>query len=81
MAVVIISCSDVAQHEHSYGDKWEYDETNHWHVCVYGENTEAVAHTLETTKAKVATCTEKGWDEYVTCTVVSTGIKQPIFTG
>ncbi len=68
--IVAVSCDD-PKHEHSYdANVWEKDGTSHWHVCTTcGEKVEVAEHTLETIEAKEPTCTEKGWDTYVKCSV------------
>ncbi len=70
ITALFVSCDD-PKHEHSFdADKWESDGTSHWHVCTTcGEKLDVADHTLETTKAKEPTCTESGWDEYVTCSI------------
>ncbi len=70
ITALFISCDD-PNHEHSFDEnKWESDATSHWHVCTTcSAKVEVAEHTLETVEAKEPTCTEKGWDEYVTCSV------------
>ncbi len=70
ITAVFVSCDD-PKHEHSFdANKWESDGTSHWHVCTTcGEKVDVAEHTLKTTEAKEPTCTESGWDEYVTCSV------------
>jgi len=35
---------EIPQAAHSHGDKWKYDETNHWHECVCGDKADLAEH-------------------------------------
>lgn len=44
-----------ATHSHSYGAKWKYDDTNHWHECECGDKADTAAHSFQWVIDKVAT--------------------------
>jgi len=53
---------------HTGGTEWKSDDTQHWHECtVCHAECDFAEHVLTTTEAKAATCTEKGYEAYDTC--------------
>ena len=42
-------------HTHSYGTKWKYDGTNHWHECECGDKADTAAHSFQWMIDKAAT--------------------------
>jgi len=51
----------VIGHTHSFGKKWESDETDHWHQCDCGEKSEVAPHSEDDgTVTKQPTKTESG---------------------
>ena len=42
-------------HTHSYGTKWKYDGTNHWHECECGDKADTAAHSFQWVIDKAAT--------------------------
>ncbi len=74
---VFVSCENKASHEHSYGDEWKYDATNHWHECTCGAKDEEAAHSYEVVndgEKLVKKCTVCGYvsSDAVTGTLVTT---------
>ena len=56
LAFSLVGCGE---HEHTAGDKWESDATNHWHVCTGEDCTEALdkaAHADEDAYGKCDVC-------------------------
>ena len=48
-------------HAHSYGESWEKDAANHWHVCACGSKADEATHSVTEWKVtKEATETEDG---------------------
>ena len=77
-------CEESLCEEHT-SNKWESNETNHWHICTacgfrFGE----VAHTageVVVENEKDATCTEAGsYDNVVYCTVCSAELSRETIT-
>ena len=58
----------IDSHNHNYGTKWKYDETNHWHECEDGNKADITAHTFKQIIDKEATTAEKG-SKHEECTV------------
>ena len=58
----------IDSHNHNYGTKWKYDETNHWHECEDGEKADITAHNFKWIIDKEATTAEKG-SKHEECTV------------
>lgn len=55
-------------HEHSYGDSWKSDASNHWHECECGDIADSAAHTFDWVVDKKATATEDGL-KHQECTI------------
>lgn len=71
---MIIPGGGSVQHNHSYGAKWKYDETAHWHQCACGATTDQAAHTFKWVTDREATESENG-AKHEECTVC--GYKKP----
>lgn len=55
--------------KHSYGEAWDADKDNHYHVCSCGKKADIAAHTEKVLNAKEATTTEKGYSGDTVCSV------------
>lgn len=54
--------ADIDATGHTYGDSWEYDETNHWHACACGGKTDVAEHAfvwVTTKEAAIGVAGEK----------------------
>lgn len=66
---VIFNVTIVAEHEHLFGEDWQSDAANHWHVCTCGEKSDVEEHTWDAgTVTKKPTATAEGVKTF-TCTV------------
>lgn len=66
---VIFNVTVMAEHEHLFGEDWQSDAANHWHVCACGEKSDAAEHTWDAgTVTKKPTATAEGVKTF-TCTV------------
>ncbi len=76
--IVAVSCDD-PNHEHSFdANKWESDDTSHWHVCtICGAKSEVAAHTNTEEEVKTATCVDAG-SKKITCSVCGREVAEEI---
>ncbi len=66
---VIFNVTVQAEHEHLFGEDWQSDASNHWHVCACGEKSDVAEHTWDAgTVTKKPTATAEGVKTF-TCTV------------
>lgn len=66
--------------EHSFSEKWESDDTNHWHICesCNTEKSENTAHTWDEGKVTTDTTEDSEGVRTFTCTVCSRTKTEPI---
>lgn len=67
---ILAGCAD-KPHEHTFGDKWEFDDTNHWHAatCEHKDEKSGLSgHEITKETTKVPSETEEG-EEVSSCNV------------